>query len=305
MAGAPAHLGRPDSSRRLVRSPRGEDRPTPRGVDRLDPLVSSSPRLTLHLHRDSRSCQAKMLQSQKMIPAGIFRRNCQSCAHSGQNIVRVHTRSPASDPEVLGPSAGWPGQLLRPSDNSQEVKNPFDLRITRSLDPVVDQEDLVQQEGRQRHRPVVAQPGMPETFVQLEHLLEPPEERLDRPAASPVQRPPELRLVKPPPLRPVLAAPPPPVRLPPDPLPAAVEERLGFFRVSRSRKRSPGSLGASVRHTGRIPKLCQTSSGIVPRMRLPRTRFCRVPSLITICEAIPPPGISKVAQNPPNPDRLS
>jgi hypothetical protein len=55
----------------------------------------------------------------------------------------------------------------------------------------------------------------------------------------------------------------------------------------------------------RIPKLCQTSSGIVPRMRLPRTRFCRVPSLITICEAIPPPGISKVAQNPPNPDRLS
>jgi hypothetical protein len=156
--------------------------------------------------------------------------------------VRVHTRSPPSDPEVLGPCAGWPGQLLRPSDNSQEVKNPFDLRITRSLDPVVDQEDLVQQEGRQRHRPVVAQPGMPETFVQLEHLLEPPEERLDRPAASPVQRPPELRLVEPPPLRPVLAAPPPPVRLPPDPLPAAVEERLGFFRVSRSRKRSPGSL---------------------------------------------------------------
>ena len=41
------------------------------------------------------------------------------------------------------------------------------------------------------------------------------------------------------------------------------------------------------------PKLCQTSSGIVPRMRLPRTRFCRVPSLITICEAIPPPAIAK------------
>ena len=55
----------------------------------------------------------------------------------------------------------------------------------------------------------------------------------------------------------------------------------------------------------RIPKLCQTSSGIVPRMRLPRTRFCRVPSLITICEAIPLPGISKVAQNSPNPNRLS
>ena len=47
------------------------------------------------------------------------------------------------------------------------------------------------------------------------------------------------------------------------------------------------------------------SSGIVPRMRIPRTRFCRAPSLITICEAIPPPGISKVAQNPPNPNRLS
>ena len=62
--------------------------------------------------------------------------------------------------------------------------------------------------------------------------------------------------------------------------------------------------GASVRHTG-IAKLCQTSSGIVPRMRIPRTRFCRAPSLITICEAIPPPGISKVAQNSPNPDRLS
>ena len=64
-------------------------------------------------------------------------------------------------------------------------------------------------------------------------------------------------------------------------------------------------LGASVRRHRRIPKLCQTSSGIVPRMRIPRTRFCRAPSLITICEAIPPPGISKVAQNSPNPDRLS
>ena len=55
----------------------------------------------------------------------------------------------------------------------------------------------------------------------------------------------------------------------------------------------------------RIPKLCQTSSGIVPRTRLPRTRFCRALSLITICEAIPPPGISKVAENSPNPNRLS
>ena len=36
-----------------------------------------------------------------------------------------------------------------------------------------------------------------------------------------------------------------------------------------------------------------------------RTRFCRAPNLITIREAIPPPGISKVAQNSPNPDRLS
>ena len=34
-------------------------------------------------------------------------------------------------------------------------------------------------------------------------------------------------------------------------------------------------------------------------------RFCRAPSLITIGEAIPPPGISKVAENSPNPDRLS
>ena len=54
----------------------------------------------------------------------------------------------------------------------------------------------------------------------------------------------------------------------------------------------------------RIPELCQTSSGIVPRMRLPRTRFCRAPNLTTICEAIPPPGITKVAQNSPNRDRL-
>ena len=34
-------------------------------------------------------------------------------------------------------------------------------------------------------------------------------------------------------------------------------------------------------------------------------RFCRAPNLITICEAIPPPSINKVAQNSPNPDRLS
>jgi len=34
-------------------------------------------------------------------------------------------------------------------------------------------------------------------------------------------------------------------------------------------------------------------------------RFCRAPSLITIGEAIPPPGIGKVAENSPNPDRLS
>jgi len=36
-----------------------------------------------------------------------------------------------------------------------------------------------------------------------------------------------------------------------------------------------------------------------------RTRFCLDPNLITICEAIPPPSISKVAQKSPNPDRLS
>ena len=34
-------------------------------------------------------------------------------------------------------------------------------------------------------------------------------------------------------------------------------------------------------------------------------RSCRAPNLITIGEAIPPPSISKVAQNSPNPDRLS
>jgi hypothetical protein len=34
-------------------------------------------------------------------------------------------------------------------------------------------------------------------------------------------------------------------------------------------------------------------------------RFCRAPNLITICEAIPPPRISKLAENSPNPDRLS
>jgi hypothetical protein len=55
----------------------------------------------------------------------------------------------------------------------------------------------------------------------------------------------------------------------------------------------------------RIPRLCQTHSGIVPRMRLPRTRFCCSASLITICEAIQPPGIGKVAQNWPSPNRLS
>jgi hypothetical protein len=34
-------------------------------------------------------------------------------------------------------------------------------------------------------------------------------------------------------------------------------------------------------------------------------RSGRAPNLITICEAIPPLSISKVAQNSPNPDRLS
>ena len=67
-------------------------------------------------------------------------------------------------------------------------------------------------------------------------------------------------------------------------------------------ERNPAHVGPTHR---RIPKLCQTSSGIVPRMRIPRTRFCRASSLITICEAIPLPGISKVAQNSPNPNRLS
>ena len=186
MAGTPTHLGQPDSSRRLVRSPRREDPPPPGGVDRLDPLVSSSPRLTLHRHRDSRSCQATMLQSQKMIATGIFRRNCQS-RRALRTIYCASAHKVSSErPRVPRALAGWPGQLLGPSNNSHEVKNPFDLPITRSLDPVVDREHLV-------------------------------------------QRPPELRLVEPPPLRLVLAAPPPPVRLPPDAIPAAVEERLGFF----------------------------------------------------------------------------
>jgi hypothetical protein len=35
------------------------------------------------------------------------------------------------------------------------------------------------------------------------------------------------------------------------------------------------------------------------------TLFCRAPNLITICEAIPPPSLSKVAQNSPTPDQLS
>jgi hypothetical protein len=35
------------------------------------------------------------------------------------------------------------------------------------------------------------------------------------------------------------------------------------------------------------------------------TLFCRASNLITIFEAIPPPSISKVAQNSPNPVRLS
>jgi hypothetical protein len=34
-------------------------------------------------------------------------------------------------------------------------------------------------------------------------------------------------------------------------------------------------------------------------------RFCSAPNLITVCEAIPPPTISEVDQNSPNPDRLS
>jgi hypothetical protein len=37
----------------------------------------------------------------------------------------------------------------------------------------------------------------------------------------------------------------------------------------------------------------------------PTARFRRAPNLITICEAILPPSISEVAQNSPNPDRLS
>ena len=85
--------------------------------------------------------------------------------------------------------------------------------------------------------------------------------------------------------------------------------RPSMISVKRGIEETASSPLAPLRSSGpthrRIPKLCQTSSGIVPRMRIPRTRFCRAPSLITICEAIPPPGISKVAQNSPNPNRLS
>jgi hypothetical protein len=50
----------------------------------------------------------------------------------------------------------------------------------------------------------------------------------------------------------------------------------------------------------RYPKA--SSAGV----RAGETRgFFRAPNLITICEAIPPPSINKVAQNSPNPDRLS
>ncbi len=131
--------------------PRGEDRPTPSSVGHLDPLFSPSPRLTLHFHRNSRWSKAKMLQSQKMILAGVFRRNRQPFGASGQNVVQVRTKSPPERPRGGSGTAGGP-----PASSSG-----------------------------------CCPPGTPETVVQLKHLLEVPQERPDRPATSPVQRPPE------------------------------------------------------------------------------------------------------------------
>jgi hypothetical protein len=77
-------------------------------------------------------------------------------------------------------------------------------------------------------------------------------------------------------------------------------------RVDSIAQPHPATEKTSIRPTHRrIPELCRTSSGILCRMRFPRTRFRRGPNLSTIREAIPAPSISKVAQNSPNPDRLS
>jgi hypothetical protein len=51
--------------------------------------------------------------------------------------------------------------------------------------------------------------------------------------------------------------------------------------------------------------VCHSKANTAGVQAADTTRFCRAPNLITICDAIPPPSISKVAQYAPNPDRLS
>ena len=76
---------------------------------------------------------------------------------------------------------------LEPSDNSQEIKYPLNLRVPFAFDAVVDQQHLVEQQRRQRLRPVVVQPGVRNMLLQTEQRLEPTEERLDRLAPPLVQ----------------------------------------------------------------------------------------------------------------------
>ena len=108
---------------------------------------------------------------------------------------------------------------------------------------------------------------------------------------------PEAVRNEPPPLRPVLAVPPPPVRLRPDPLPAAVEERLGFFRVSRPRKRSPGSLGPSVRNTSVDRTDAKSCGRPVNRIeRVPRPRLGGAMRILAPedSEEDPPPNVNAI-----------
>ena len=111
---------------------------------------------------------------------------------------------------------------MEPSDNSEEIKYPLKLRIIMTLDPVVDQQDLVQHQRGQQLRPVVPQPGVPDVLVEPEQVLEPAEERLDRLAPPLVERAPLFRPVEPRPLRPVFPPQPAAGGLPPRPLAAAV-----------------------------------------------------------------------------------
>jgi hypothetical protein len=73
----------------------------------------------------------------------------------------------------------------------------------------------------------------------------------------------------------------------------AVEIGSGFFKKAKSGRQD-------LNHVGGRPS--GNSAGI---RSAETTLFCRAPNLITICEAIPAPSISKVAQDSTNPDRLS